>query len=412
MKILVLTPHYPPDVAATGQLLEELVDDAVAAGHEVVVVTARPTFLAGGAPEGSASGRVFRRGSDLRFLRVPKWGRRGTWGRLVPFAAYFVASARCLRSIRGVDLVFAMSTPPLLGGILAASRQSRCGIPFVYNLQDVYPDVAEALGVVGRGPLRAVTRRVERGLRERADAVVVVGRDMAEIVGGQSPGIARLETIPNWIDTRAVVPVPAGENPLREELGLGGRFVVLYSGSLGRAHGAELLPEVAERLAELEDVVLLVVGDGPAKSEVVAGVASRGLRNVRFLPFRPKAALSSSLSVADVSLVLQRAETRGLVVPSKVYGILASGRPVIAAVPEGSEVARVVDEAGAGSVVRSGDVGGIASAVRRFRSSPGEAAAAGDRGRRRVVAEYDRRVATGRYLSLFEELVAARRSRT
>jgi colanic acid biosynthesis glycosyl transferase WcaI len=412
MRILFLIPHYPPDVAAVGQIVAELVEDVVAAGHEALVVTAEPSYGSVECEEGlprrdEASGlRLFRRetraGAEIIWLNAPTLGRRGVWSRLVPFGAYALGAGAVTAAIGRVDLVYAMSTPPLLSGFCAMLSGALRHRPYVYNLQDVYPDIAVALGPLRKGMATRAVALVESRLRKSARVVTVLAEDMRERVLAADPGLRNIEIIPNWIDTRVVRPVAPEQNLFRKEQGLDGKFVVLYSGNLGRAHGAEMLPAVAEGLVDLRDVVLLIVGDGPARRTVEEDVARRGLRNVRFLPYQLKARLAESLSSADVSLVLQRESMTGLVVPSKLYGILASGRPAVAAVPPDCEVARVLTAHDVGVVVPPEDPARVADAVRKLYVDPAKGRQMGLRARSLAEERFDRRVITRGYIDLFE----------
>ena len=407
LRVLFLSPHYPPDVAATGQLVAELAEDLARAGHQPIVVASRPSYTDATRGSYKLLEREIRNGVEIHWLGVPGAGRRGIWSRLLPFAGYFAAAA--LRSIffRRIDVVFAQSTPPLLAGLLASMHSLIPGRRFVYNLQDVYPELGQALGVLGDNYVTRLSKRVESRLRHRADVLTVLSPDMRSKVLASDPGLRNVEVIPNWIDVSLVAPVAAAENPFRHDNGLSDRFVVMYSGNLGRAHGVELLPDVAAALADLDDVVLLVIGAGPAKADIVAEVEGRGLKNVRFLPYQPKERLNESLSAADVALILQRRSAAGLVVPSKLYGVLASGRPAVAAVPPDSEVARVLREEEAGIVVEPESAQGIANAVRDLYGSRCRAAAMGKRARLAAVDRHDRQQATGRYIELLEQLSAS-----
>ncbi len=416
LKVLLLSPHYPPDVAATGQLVAELAHDLVAAGHQAVVVAARPSYAGSPAEPTSAWALATeqRNGVEIRWLPVPRWGRRTVWGRLLPFAGYAALAAPVAALMKDVDVVYALSTPPFLSALVATALARVRRIPFVYNLQDVYPEIAIALDVVQPGLVSLVAAKLERWLRLRADAITVIGEDMRAVVLRATPDVRELRVIPNWVDTELVTPVPTAQNAFRKQHVLQDKFVVLYSGNLGMVHGAELLPAVAQALHDLPNVRLVIVGEGPAKPSILAEVQRLGLKNVVLLPYQPKEQLAQSLSAADVSLVFQRPETLGLVVPSKLYGILASGRAVVAAVPEGSEAARVVREANAGRVVAPLDAPAVAQAVRELYVHKATRTAMGRRGRAAACEHFDRRQVTAQYRSLFEELVgrAARRRMT
>jgi len=206
------------------------------------------------------------------------------------------------------------------------------------------------------------------------------------------------------MDTDRVVPIEPEQNDFVRAQGLEGKFLVQYSGNIGRAHGADVLADVAEGLSDLEDVVVLIIGEGPAREELQQDVESRELKNVRFLPYQPKSMLSQSLSASHVSLVLQRAETAGLVVPSKLYGIMSAGRPVLAAVPEGCEVERVVNAEQIGRVVRSRDVRSIVDAIRSLHADSSRREAMGLRARAAAERDYARSMVTRQYIDLFNEL--------
>jgi glycosyltransferase involved in cell wall biosynthesis len=227
---------------------------------------------------------------------------------------------------------------------------------------------------------------------------------MRNRVLASDPNLDNISVVPNWADSKKILPVERANNTFRIEHGLADRFVVMYSGNLGRAHGVEILPDVAEHLADLPDLTLLIVGEGPAKAEIVTNILARGIKNVVFLPYQPKERLSESLSAADVALILQRSAASGLVVPSKLYGILASGRPTVAAVPADSEVARVLQFEQAGIVVEPGSAKGIADAVRNLYTNSPQVTSMGNQARLAAFDRYDRKLITDRYIKLLTEL--------
>ncbi|MDH3588315.1 MAG: glycosyltransferase family 4 protein [Gammaproteobacteria bacterium] len=406
LRVLFLSPHYPPDVAATGQLVAELAEDLVAAGHEAIVMASRPSYTDDTHSSYKILERELRNGVEIHWLGVPRAGRRGIWSRLLPFAGYFAAAALRSAFIRKIDIVFAQSTPPLLAGLLASTHSLLPGRRFVYNLQDVYPELGQEMGVLGDGVVTGLSKRIESRLRHRADLLTVLSQDMKARILSSDRDLNNISIVSNWTDTKKVVPVAPEDNRFRQQHGLAGRFVVMYSGNLGRVHGVELLPEVAAALADLEDLVLLIVGSGPAKATVANAVEKRGLKNVMFLPYQPKEGLNESLSAADVALILQRRSASGLVVPSKLYGILASGRPAVAAVPPDCEVARVLREERAGIVVEPESAKAIANAVRELYLGRARAAEMGKKARLAAIDRHDRRQATGRYIKLFEQLTS------
>jgi len=426
MKILIFSSHYPPDVAATGQLVAELAEDLVQAGDQLTVVTARPNYQGATAQAGaergqpekrsvfkSLSGRVFqeseRRGVQLKVLSLPSFGRRGLWSRAIPFGAYAFGATGLAPFLEKPDLVYALSTPPLLGGLLGLGVARARRVPFVYHLQDVYPDIAVSLGVLNpehrlQAALIRESQRVEGLIRQKADAVVVIGRDMQAQVQADREAPRETVLISNWADEEKIKPIPPESNSFRIKHGLQDRFVLGYSGNLGRAHGAELLPALAESLQDLQDLSLLVIGEGPSAKEIEREVARRGLKNLLRLPYQPKEQLSESLSAPDLHLVLQREETKALVVPSKLYGVLAAGRPVLAAAPKGSELARSVEELKVGLRVAPGNLNALEAAVRQLYADSKARQKMGQRARAAAEGRFSRGASSAQFHSLFHRL--------
>lgn len=367
-RVRLVNRVFPPASGATGLYLAELADALADRGWAVEVVT-------GPAPdaplhETRPSGVSVRRlpGVTLRraSLAARAAGYAALWPRLVR------AAARPAPDGRQPDVVVLKTDPPLLvaaGPWLAR----RTGAAIVHWAQDLYPDVAVALGVLpapAARPLRALARRSLR----RADAVVAIGRCMAERLAAAGVAPDRLHVVPNWAPA-GVGPDPAARAAFRDAHGLDGRFVVMYSGNLGLAHPFEAVLGAAERLADARpEALVLFVGDGPRRAWVEAEVARRALPNVRLLPPQPSGALAGSLGAADLHLVTMEAGLDGLVVPSKLYGALAVGRPVLFLGPPESEAARVVAERRAGTVLPpDASAADVARAVEHWAAHPAEA---------------------------------------
>ena len=384
--VVFLNGVYPPQPGATGDLLADLAAGLAARGWAVRIVT-------------SGAGLATPDVPGVTVERVAGGPRRGRiWRRAV---AYGALDPRLVRAaLRGPqpDVVVVGADPPLL--FLAGPwLRRRTGAAVVHWAQDLYPDVAEALGVLRPGGVaaRALGRQARHALR-RVDAVVTIGRCMADRLADLDP--VRVATIPNWAPAD-VRPLPGVDTPFRKAHGLDGRFVVMYSGTLGLAHPFDAVLDAAALLAATDpDVVFVVVGDGARRAEVEADAARRRLANLLFAPPQPRASLADSLGAADLHIVTMDMALLGLVVPSKVYGALAAGRPVVFVGPAASEAARVVAEHDAGTVVGTGAVVGagraVAAAVRAWRADPARRAAAGARaaaaaagGRDAAVAAFD-----------------------
>jgi glycosyltransferase involved in cell wall biosynthesis len=217
----------------------------------------------------------------------------------------------------------------------------------------------------------------------------------------------RTAVVHNWADAAAVRPVPADENPFRREHGLAGKFVVLYSGNAGRAHTFHAVQEAMRRLREDPGILFLFIGGGHRMAEIRAAAERDGVENARFMGYVPREDLIYSLSAADASLVTESPDVPGLLVPSKTYGILASGRPLVFVGAERSDVAAVVRAARCGVVVPADDAAGLVAALSALKNDPAMAAEMGARGRIAAEAVYDRRHATARWAATVEHLMEA-----
>jgi glycosyltransferase involved in cell wall biosynthesis len=258
-----------------------------------------------------------------------------------------------------VDAVVSMTDPPLqVAAVTLASCRAKKKIHWA---QDVYPELAEELGVIPRGGFLArVLRFVSTWALRRQDEVVAVGRCMRERLIRRGVDAGKIEVIPNW---SSVAPVTV-ENvqAMRERLGWEGKFIVLYSGNIGLAHDFETLTGAA-KLLEDDGVQMVFAGEGPRLEQVRRDTA--GLEHVSFLPSQPKEDLSAFLAAADAHLVSVRAGLEGLVVPSKAYGIFAAGRPIFYVGGADAEVAKVIAESGGGAVIPNGDASALAEAIKQ-----------------------------------------------
>jgi glycosyltransferase involved in cell wall biosynthesis len=403
VRILVLNQYFHPDRAATGQILTELCED-LAEHHRVTVVAGRPSY-------DPTERRTFRglvsedRLGRIRVLRTwsTTYPRRNMAGRLTNYATYVTSClAGAVRAERP-DVILVMTDPPVVAAaamVVSAVRR----IPFVYVSQDVFPHAGVVLGQIrNRALVRGLTR-LNRILRARAAAVVAIGRDMERRLAAQGVPPGRIHVISNWADGSLIRPLQAPSR-LRTEQAWAERFVVMHSGNVGLSQDLEVLVEVADRLRDHQDLLFAIVGDGAAKEQLLREVRRRGIGNVQFLPYQPKETLADSLGAADVHVVALRRGLAGCIVPSKVYGIMAAGRPFIAAVEEGSEPALLVREHGCGVRAEPSDPKALAEAIldiRDMRGAPLDAM--GNRGRDALERLYDRPIASAAYRSLLEQV--------
>lgn len=376
MRVCFFNRSYWPDTGATGQLLTELAEDLVARHHmEVFVVTGRPA-----GPPGShalparevRNGVVIVRAGGTRFSPVRFAGRAAN------YLTYFCAALAAGRRLPRPDVVVALTDPPIVGLAALAARR---GGGFVFYCQDIFPEVAALLEDFRSRLVDALLDRVNRFLLARADRIIALGETMkARLVAEKGADAGRVTIIHNWADPDAVAPGPK-RNPFSEAHDLAGRFVVLHAGNIGQSQNLEVVIEAAERLRARRDIAWVFVGDGTRRGRLEALAAERGLDQVRFLPYQPREAMRWTYAAADVCLVSLKPGLAGYIVPSKLYTILAAGRPYVAAVDEVSEVAAITRRHACGVLVPPGDAAALADAVARLAADPDTRAAMGRRAR-------------------------------
>jgi glycosyltransferase involved in cell wall biosynthesis len=398
MRVLAINQFYAPDHAATSQLLTELCEDLAAHGDEVTVIASRGSYLGGSklrATEVRAGVRVVRPwATSLGKASVPR--------RLADYLSFWVTAVARAATVTRPEVILVLTTPPMIasGGVLVSAARR---VPLVTWVQDIYPDIAVAFGVLpARHPAARGFALLQRETYRAARRVVALSAGMGARLTAEGAPEERVRVIPNWADGRAIRPLDHADNPFRREHDLDGRFVVMYSGNLGVGHDIATFIGAARLVATASPSVLfLFIGDGSRRAE--AEELSRGLGNVRFLPYQPYGALRQSLSAADVHLISLREGLEGLLVPSKLYGALASGRPVLYIGPRACEVARVVREHDVGWEGRPGDTEGLARVIAAAAASPAWCAEGGSRARAIFEAEFDRPIAVERWRRVLEE---------
>lgn len=341
-----------------------------------------------------------RRG-EIDIIRT--WGTRFSKsrlaGRISNLATYYTLAALAALRIDRPDLIVAATDPPLLGA-LGAMLKRRFGCPLVYNVRDLYPDIAYANGGLKNPALLSLLRRANSFTYRHADEIVTLGRDMAERIIAKGVPSEKVSVIPDWVDTMRIRPL--AHNPFRARFG--DRFVVMYSGNIGLSQQLEMVLEAAARVADQPAILFVLIGEGARKPALEKLARDRGLANVMFLPYRPKEELAESLGAADLHLIPLMPGAAGCLVPSKIYGILAAGRPFVAMMESHAEVARIALEFHVGSVVAPGDTAALTAAILSAAANPAELRAMGVRARDLAVRKFDRAVTTRAFAATLERL--------
>lgn len=402
MKIVLLNQYYAPAEAATAQLLQDLARHLVSRGHSVHVICSRRSYPD---PSQLYPARESDEGVEVHRAWTTGFGRTSLPGRAIDYALFLLGALRLLLLLRGADVVVSLTTPPLLASLAVVAGRIR-GTRTVSWVMDVYPELAFELGVLRRRSLAGrLFRIISRLTLERSDAVVALGESMAERL--RESGAASVEVIHNWADGEAIVPAPIAGHALRKAWGWSERFVVLYSGNLGLAHEFETIVDAAETLRDDPRMLFAFIGSGPRLADVERDVASRGLTNFEFRAPVSRAMLGDSLTAGDLHLLSLRSGVGGLVVSSKLYGILAAGRPTIYVGPVHSEAYETIGLEGCGTAIVPGDGAALARALRDYADDPERRRREGERAR----ALFDERYSAAHGLEAHARLLESLSSR-
>jgi colanic acid biosynthesis glycosyl transferase WcaI len=396
-RLLVLNQYYWPGLEATAHLLSELLA-ALAPEFDITVVTGRIAVHAPNAERFEHDGvRIIR-------VRSTAYDRTRLLARSINYLTYLAESLRVALFSRRPDVVFCMTDPPVIGNVsLLVARWFRR--PLVVVSQDVFPEIAVELKRLENPILIGLLRSLIASYLRNADRVVAIGETMRRRLEQKGAPRDRLVVIPNWVDTSAIVPQPR-DNEWARQHGLVDRFVVMHSGNVGHPQNLDVLIRAATFLRDLDDLSIVIVGGGARRVELMELAAVLETEAVQFLGYQPRETLSWSLSTAHLHYVGLGRGLSGYVVPSRLYGILSAGRPVLVAADADSETASIVTSVGCGILAPSNRPELVAEAIRAAYDGRHDLEELGRRGRAFVVGEADREVAVGRYRELLHEIAS------
>jgi glycosyltransferase involved in cell wall biosynthesis len=396
MHILLLNEYYPPDTSATAKMAAQ-VAETLAQTHQVTVVAGRPSYE----PDEYYPFAWLRREARNRVMveRVgstayPRHQMRRRVSNYLTYLALAVPRALAILP----DVVLAMTDPPV-AGIVGAFIARLAGRPFVYNIRDLYPDMAIGGDIVRPNSFVALWERMHRRALRHAARVIVLGDDMRARILSKGIAPARVVVVRDGISFPASM--PELNDPIVQEIRCGFPFVALHAGNLGFYGAWATLLKAAEMLRN-ENAGLVFIGDGANRAQLQASV--NGLSNVRFLPFRPVEQVPHVMMAGDLHIVTIRRGLEGVVVPSKLYSILAAGRPVLAVAPPESDAAHIVCESGCGIAVDPDDPAAVARAICELRNDPVRLAKMGRRAQE-TADKYARVTELQKFTKIIEEAV-------
>jgi len=402
VRILILNEYYPPDTSATAKMAS-IVAEALAQSHEVTVVAGRPSYDPDEKYPWQLLRSEVRNGVTVERVGSTSQSRHQMLGRVSNYLSYLgLAVPRAL--MKRADIILAMTDPPVAGiaGAIVAGLKRRA---FVYNIRDLYPDMAVGGDIIPANGWAKRWENMHRRALRRAARVIVLGDDMRERILKKGVAPERVKVV------RDGTPLPeslaAQTHPVSQEVRSGFSFVAIHAGNLGFAGAWETLLG-AMKLLKGEDLGLVFVGEGANRAQLEE--SARESQNVRFLPFRPAAEIPFVMAAGDVHIVTVKRGLEGVVVPSKLFSILAAGRPVLAVAPEECDAVRIVREARCGLAADPDDPAAVAEALRSLRSDPAGLIEMGRRARE-TARNYVRVNELRRFMGVVEEAAQNGKSR-
>jgi colanic acid biosynthesis glycosyl transferase WcaI len=415
MRVLYLSQYFPPEVGATQTRAHEMARYLAAQGHDVTMLAEIPNHPSGLIPP-AYRGKLWERraldGIDVIRLWVITSPHKGFRERMLFYLSYMAMAVLAglavgLRVSRRYDVIYATS-PPLFVGLAGAILSVLLRTRFVFEVRDLWPESAVALGELSNARAIRLAEYVERFCYRRARVIVVVTRGIVARLHARGIRPGRIVLIPNGANVEQFHPAPEQAAVLRRQLGLGDRFVAVYAGIHGVAQGMETLVEAARLLRDDPGIIFVFVGAGPRKEAVQRLQAEYRLPNLLLLDEQPRDAMAGYLSLAGCAIVPLRDDPLFAgALPSKLFEGLACGTPVILSAPAG-EASAIVETAGAGCAVPPEDPTALAAAIRHLRDHPADAQAMGQRGRAFVVGHYTRREQAARLETLLHAVVRRR----
>ena len=400
-KTIFINRYFYPDHSATSQLLSDLAFDLAHRGQVIHVITGGQLYNDARA---SLPDEETIRGVQVHRVRTSRFGRARLVGRLLDYLTFYIGATWTLwRLMQPGDVAVAKTDPPMMSVCAAWVVKFKRGV-LVNWVQDLFPEVATSMEVYGARFAAPMLRRIRNGSLRQGRHNVVLGEIMAQRLRDEGVASNQITIIENWADGEAIQPVAKAENPLVREWSLEGKFVVGYSGNMGRVHEFKTMIDAAEQLKDCARIMWMFIGDGMARPWLESEGAKRGLTNVQFRPYQPASHLRWSLSVPDVHVISLRPNLEGLIVPSKFYGVAAAGRPMIHLGDPDGEIPRILHREQCGWAFCIGEVAPLAQCILRLSAKPEEVDRAGRSAREIFDRKYSRAHALRTWRVLLESV--------
>lgn len=393
MKILMLSLYFEPDIAANAVIMTQLAEEWIEKGHHVTVITAFPHYaenITRPKFRGLFCQREEKEGLTIyRLFTYTSPSKESFWVRLLNYVSYNVLST-IFGLFTGPHQVIFAPSPPLTVGLSAAIIGFFKRIPYIFNVQDINPDVLIKLGVLKNPLVIRLSKGLEKFIYRRAAYITVLSQSFKENLLRKGVPEHKLAILSNFIDPDFIRPLPK-HNDFRREQGIGSEFLILYAGNLGHSKNLQVVLQAADQLREHEEFHFMIVGNGSRKAALVTLAEKLELPNVTFLPFQPREKVPEIFAAADLALVTLKERVARDSVPSKVYSYMGSARPILGAVDRGTEIWNLIElQAQCGVCVEAGDTQAMVKTILWLSAEPRRLSQYGENGREYVLAYHTR----------------------
>ena len=416
-RILIYAHYYAPDVASTGQILQDLAE-GMTEEFDVTVICTVPSYTGAIAEEYRGKEFFQEEINGVHVLRVPvpEFNKSNKKSRLKNLLSYFLGARTATKMVGAQDYVFSISQPPIMGGMLGVYGKRKLQAKFIYCIQDFNPEQIMATGYIRFKSLLKTAMWLDMRSCRKSDLVVTVGRDLCETLEHRFRGkkVPNYTTINNWIDEKQIKPLPKDEPNViafRKRFNLDGKFVIMYSGNIGLYYDLEGLFHVIESIQNMKtpdgrEIVFAFVGEGSVLGSLKDYQQMHQMKNVVFIPYQDKDKLVYSLNAADVHWCVNAKGIKGVSCPSKFYGIAAAGKPVLAVLENGTEIRMIIEETNCGKCAEPGDYRRIAGNIEWFvlHARDEELFAMGRRGREYLINHLTKEHSIAKYIEAISKI--------
>lgn len=409
-KLLMIVNYFYPDIASTGQLMTELCVE-LQNDFEITVIAAFPNYI-GKIPSIYLGKRLLEeRYKDIKILRVkvPEFDKTNKKSRIKYVLSYFFNAIYAIKKSGNQDLIFTISQPPILGGILGLIAKKFKRAKLIYNIQDFNPEQIEAVRYSKNKFIVRIAKKFDNYSCKSSDMIVLVGKDMQQTLNKRFNGkrVPNSVIINNWIDERKIYPLSKDNIKViefKKKYHLKDKFIFMYSGNIGLFYDLENIIKVIGKFKDNKNVVFAFVGDGAIKQNLIDYCNNSKIENVRFIPYQKKEDLIYSLNAADVHIVTNAKGIKGVSVPSKIYGVMAVGKPILGILEKESEARMAIENSKCGICSSPGDYKKIEDYISFLLKNTSTIEEIGKQGREYLINNFTKNKSTNKYKKVLENL--------